>query len=137
MDTDVLATSSLGRSGLSLLLARAGRTEEAVAHGRATLHQLDEESSILLSLNRLADTAVTLADGRLASELIPLLAPWSGRVVVDANGWWCDGPVDLSGLDPGLGLGLTEREVAVLRGRSEAAARAMRLGLDPDERPDV
>jgi len=103
-DPDVLATSPLGRSGLALLLARAGRTDEAAAHARGTLHQLDEESSLLLTLSRLADVAVELADATLATELIGRLAPWSGRVVVDANAWWCDGPVDLWLAELGLVL---------------------------------
>ena len=94
-DARVIATSSLGRAGLSLLLARSGRREEALAHARATFHQLDEESSVLLSLTRLADATVALGDADLAGELLDRLTPWSGRVVVDANGWWCDGPVDL------------------------------------------
>ncbi len=94
-DPSVLATSPLGRSGLALLLVRAGRRTEAAAHAHATLHQLDEESSLLLTLSRLADVALALADTQLASALVPMLEPWSGRMIVDANGWWCDGPVDL------------------------------------------
>lgn len=92
---ELLASSPLGRSGFSLLLARTGSGASAAAHSRATLDQLDEESSLLLTLTRLADTVVELADRDLADLVFPLLAPWSGRVVVDANGWWCDGPVDL------------------------------------------
>jgi DNA-binding CsgD family transcriptional regulator len=95
VDPDVLATSPLGRAGLALLLARADRHDEAAAHARATLHQLDEESSLLLTLSRLADVAIALEDVELADELTTKLSPWAGRVVVDANGWWCDGPVDL------------------------------------------
>ena len=94
-DVSVLTTSPLGRSGLALLLAREGQRTEAAAHAHATLHQLDEESSLLLTLSRLADVALELADIELADALIPILEPWSGRIVVDANGWWCDGPVDL------------------------------------------
>ena len=94
-DPAALATSPLGRSGLALLLARDGQLDAASAHAWATLRQLDEESSLLLTLSRLADAAVALDDPELAEELSERLAPWSGRVVVDANGWWCDGPVDL------------------------------------------
>jgi DNA-binding CsgD family transcriptional regulator len=94
-DMTVLATSPLGRAGLALLLARAGRTDEATVHAWATLRQLDEESSLLLTLSRLADAATALDDAELAAELSARLGPWSGRVVVDANSWWCDGPVDL------------------------------------------
>jgi DNA-binding CsgD family transcriptional regulator len=94
-DPDVLVTSPLGRSGLALLLAHAGRQDEASTHAWATLHQLDEESSLLLTLTRLADVAIALADVELAADLATRLTGWSGRVVVDANGWWCDGPVDL------------------------------------------
>ena len=94
-DAAILATSPLGRSGLALLLANAGRHDEAVTHAWATLHQLDEESSLLLTLSRLADAAIALGDADLARELAKQLAPWSGRIIIDANGWWCDGPVDL------------------------------------------
>ena len=94
-DPAVLATSPLGRAGLALLLARRGSRSDAAAHAHGTLHQLDEESSLLLTLSRLADAAIALDDPELAEEVAALLAPWSGRVVVDANSWWCDGPVDL------------------------------------------
>lgn len=94
-DPAALATSPLGRSGLALLLARDGQLDTASAHAWATLRQLDEESSLLLTLSRLTDAAVVLDDPELAEELSERLTPWSGRVVVDANGWWCDGPVDL------------------------------------------
>jgi DNA-binding CsgD family transcriptional regulator len=110
VDPDVLATSPLGRSGLALLLARAGRSDEAAMHARATLHQLDEESSLLLTLSRLADVAVALSDIALASELIRHLTPWSGRVIVDANGWWCDGPVDMWLAELGLVVGGVDAE---------------------------
>ena len=94
-DPATLATSPLGRSGLSLLLARDEQLDAASVHAWATLRQLDEESSLLLTLSRLADAAVALDDPELAEELHERLAPWSGHVVIDANGWWCDGPVDL------------------------------------------
>jgi DNA-binding CsgD family transcriptional regulator len=115
-DTDVIATSPLGRAGLALLLARAERDSEAAAHAWATLHQLDEESSLLLTLSRLADAAVALSDIGLAREVLPLLAPWSGRVVVDANSWWCDGPVDL-----------WLAELAILTGDGSARETTQRL----------
>jgi DNA-binding CsgD family transcriptional regulator len=126
-DASVLATSPLGRSGLALLLARADRREEAAAHAWATLHQLDEESSLLLTLSRLADAAIALGDVGLARELLPLLAPWSGRVVVDANGWWCDGPVDLwlAELTMLAGDGPEEQVLQLL---DAAAAMARRTG---------
>ena len=95
VDHQVLATSAIGRPGLALLLARAGRRREAAEHARATVGMLEEEGSLLLTLSRLADVAWELGDPALAAEVLPRLAPWSGRVVVDANGWWCDGPVDL------------------------------------------
>jgi DNA-binding CsgD family transcriptional regulator len=95
VDPDVLITSPLGRAGLALLLARAGRRDEAAQHAQATLQQLDEESSLLLTLTRLADVTLALEDTALARALLAQLSAWSGRVVVDANGWWCDGPVDL------------------------------------------
>jgi DNA-binding CsgD family transcriptional regulator len=124
-DPDVLATSPLGRSGLALLLARAGRTDEASAHAWATLHQLDEESSLLLTLTRLADVASALRDIALADELLARLSPWSGRVVVDANGWWCDGPVDLWLGELGLLIGGDAAAGAQERIRSAAGlARA-------------
>ena len=81
-------------------------------HAWATLHQLDEESSLLLTLSRLADAAVALADVKLARELLPRLAPWSGRVIIDANGWWGDGPVDLWLAELGLLAGGEHATVA-------------------------
>jgi DNA-binding CsgD family transcriptional regulator len=116
VDPTVIATSPLGRAGLALLLARAGQHDESAAHAWGTLHQLDEESSLLLTLSRLADAAVALEDAELAGELAPMLVPWSGRIVVDANGWWCDGPVD-------LWLG----ELELLLGREPAQAAGDRL----------
>jgi DNA-binding CsgD family transcriptional regulator len=95
VDRALLTRSPLGRAGISLLLARAGAFEDASTQAWATLSHLDEESSLLLTVTRLADAAVALDDAGLAGELLPLLMPWSGRMVVDANGWWCDGPVDL------------------------------------------
>jgi DNA-binding CsgD family transcriptional regulator len=95
VDRSVIAKSALARAGLALLLARGGESEEASVHAWATLSQLDEESSLLLTLALLADAAVALNDAKLARELCPSLEPWSGRMVVDGNGWWCDGPVDL------------------------------------------
>ena len=95
VDHAPIATSAIGRPGLALLLARAGRRREAAEHARATLGMLEDEGSLLLSLSRLADVAWELGDAALAAEVLPRLAPWSGRVVVDANAWWCDGPVDL------------------------------------------
>jgi DNA-binding CsgD family transcriptional regulator len=127
-DAATLATSPLGRSGLALLLARDGRKDVASAHAWATLHQLDEESSLLLTLARLADVTVALEDPELAEELTALLAPWSGRVVVDANGWWCDGPVDLwlaelALLRRGVIGDRQEDVVALINGQLDAATR--------------
>jgi DNA-binding CsgD family transcriptional regulator len=126
-DASVLVTSPLGRAGFALLLARAGRTEDATAHAWATLHQLDEESSLLLTLSRLADAAVALGDRDLARELIPMLEVWSGRVVVDANGWWCDGPVDLWLGELDLVLG-GEHLASVSERLDAAAALARAIG---------
>jgi DNA-binding CsgD family transcriptional regulator len=119
-DHDVMATSSIGRSGLALLLARAGRRREAREHAVATLGLLEEEGSLLLSLTRLADVVWELGDVELAHEVRSRLAPWSGRVAVDANGWWCDGPVD-------LWLGMLELLVGDADAATAHAAAARRL----------
>lgn len=94
-DTQPLESSTIGRPVLALLLARTGRTGAAATHALATLDQLEDESSLLLSLSRLADVALELRHAELAERVIRLLTPWSGRIALDSNGWWCDGPVDL------------------------------------------
>jgi DNA-binding CsgD family transcriptional regulator len=128
VDAGVLATSPLGRSGLALLLARAGRHDEASVHAWATLHQLDEESSVLLTLSRLADAAIALGDVELGLELLPQLEGWSGRMIVDSNGWWCDGPVDLWLGE--LGLLVDGEHAALADERLDAAAALARATGD-------
>ena len=158
VDHEVVASSSIGRAGLALLLARTGRRREAAAHAHAVLGQLEDEGSLLLTLTRTADVAWELGDATLAERVHARLGPWSGRVSVDANGWWCDGPVDLwlAALDTARGVtdGVAERldaaadlaaaigdaralgRIAALRDRVGAAGRsdaAARLGLTPRE----
>jgi ATP/maltotriose-dependent transcriptional regulator MalT len=57
------------------------------------LNRLDYESSYLLVSTRVAAVALATGDKGLIIDSLEVLTPWRDRVAVDANGWWCDGPV--------------------------------------------
>lgn len=75
--------------------ARTGDQAKAVTCARAALRHLDSESSYLLTATRIAAVADAAGDDALARDCIGILTPWAEHVAVDANGWWCDGPVAL------------------------------------------
>jgi len=83
----------IARAGVGYLFARSGDLTTAVAHARWCLNRLDHESSYLLVATRIAAVALVAGDKNLIMDSIEVLTPWRDRVAVDANGWWCDGPV--------------------------------------------
>jgi DNA-binding CsgD family transcriptional regulator len=87
--------SPIGRALMGHLHARCGHAELADRFVRLALRRLDEESSYLLLCSRAAAAVAAAELEQLAAELVPLLEPWVDRIVLDANGWWCDGPVAL------------------------------------------
>ncbi len=87
--------SPIGRAVMGYLHARCGNGAAAERLVRLALRRLDEESSYLLLCTRATAAVVAAELDQLAVELVPLLEPWADRVALDANGWWCDGPVAL------------------------------------------
>jgi DNA-binding CsgD family transcriptional regulator/tetratricopeptide (TPR) repeat protein len=85
----------LALAGISYCFARCGDTPTAERYARMALRQLDFEASPLLLLSRVAATALHVGDIDLRHELIELMVPWVDHIAVDANAWWCDGPVSL------------------------------------------
>ena len=86
-------TYPIARAGLGYLRALNGDRIAAIADAHWCLQHLDPESSYLLLATRIAAIATTIRDPDLMKAVIKVLSPWSDRVAVDADGWWCDGPV--------------------------------------------
>lgn len=84
----------IGRAIAALVHARVGQADVAERMVRRSLRQLDLESSYLMLITRCAAVVEVLGDKDLARQIADLLLPWSGRVAVDSNAWFCDGPVD-------------------------------------------
>lgn len=85
----------LAVSIFALCAALDGRSTDAAAFLDESLSRLDEEASMLFMLTRLTHAAVALGERTRLETLVELLEPWSDRVAIDANGWWCDGPIAL------------------------------------------
>jgi len=83
----------IARACVGYLCAQIGDRTTAVAHARWCLNRLDYESSYLLVSTRVAAVALATGDKGLIIDSLEVLTPWRDRVAVDANGWWCDGPV--------------------------------------------
>ena len=81
------------RASVAYAFAHTGDPEIARRHALHALRQIDSESSYLLVATRVAAVAIENRDLDLARTCRQMLAPWWDRVAVDANGWWCDGPV--------------------------------------------
>lgn len=77
-------------------LAYIDQNDLALEWIKNTLSILDEESSLIASLTLLGFAAVKLRDVPIASEILRLLGPWSGRVALDADAGIIVGPVDLA-----------------------------------------
>lgn len=88
-------TNPLALSGVAYCFARNGDSATAERYARTALRHLDFESSPLLLLTRVAAVALIIDEIELRHEVLELLTPWAEHVSVDANGWWCDGPVSL------------------------------------------
>jgi len=101
----------IGRSTIALFRALTGDPVGAEADLRFVMRALDEESSLLLTAARAVEAAVLLDVPDVVDELTAVLAPFADHIAVDANGWWCGGPV-------ALGLAL----LAHAAGDSELAA---------------
>jgi DNA-binding CsgD family transcriptional regulator len=85
----------IGRAVAALLHAEVGDLSTAERMIRKSLRQLDLESSYLLLATRCADVSLRLDNRSIAEEIHAVLDPWQGHYVVDSNGWWIDGPVEL------------------------------------------
>lgn len=144
-----LLVNPLGRVMNAYGYARMGEFERAGRMVRASMRQLDSESSYLLLATRCAATVDVIDDRELAAELFAILEPWRGHVAVDSNGWWCDGPVDLWLAALGRRLGDTVQASVDLRS-AEATARSINdlrslrqidrlraAGLDPAATPQM
>jgi len=142
IDTPVLA-SPIARSSVALISARFGHLDDAREHARISFRALDEESSYLLCLSLLAMAAVTAGDQELMRSVGERLEPWGRHLAVDASGWWCLGPVDLTLAELALADGRVGAAVAhlgradpVIRSTGDVRARAraeqLRSALDPD-----
>ena len=86
-------SNPLARAGVAWFFARLGRPDDADRHARRALRDLDEEASMLLLASRVAHVAWETGTPSLVGQAIEILTPWRHHVVVDSNGWWCDGPV--------------------------------------------
>jgi len=93
-DHELLSAPTI-RVAHSMVLALQGRPDDAAHDVEIALRHLDDESSLLWMLGMAARTACELGDPVLAGRLVDLLGPWSHHVAVDANAWWCLGPVSL------------------------------------------
>ncbi|UDY37425.1 LuxR C-terminal-related transcriptional regulator [Dermatobacter hominis] len=105
--------SPIARASVALMSAILGDVERAGRYATLAVRALDQESSYLLCLALLGRTAATIGDAELGGVLLERLAPWRGRVAVDASGWWCIGPVDLA---------IAELEVVAGRGADAATS---------------
>jgi DNA-binding CsgD family transcriptional regulator len=114
-----IATSPLARSMVVWAATALGDVELARRHARVARRTLDEESSYLLCLTLLASAAASGGDAELAATCRERLEPWTGRVAVDAHGWWCHGPVDLA-----------LAELATSAGRLDAASAHLAAGAE-------
>ncbi len=106
--------SPLARAGVAYFYARNDRFEEAGRQVRRALRQIDEEASMLMLASRLAAAGTLVPDDDLRRELVAVLEPWSDRVAIDSNGWWCDGPVSLWLVGLHLALGDSDPVPALL-----------------------
>ena len=102
----------LAQAGFAYVCARAGQPEMARTYFERSWRALDAESSMLLHASRLAAAAIELDDQRRIDELVNVFTPFETHVVVDAHGWWIDGPVQtwLAMLHAAAGRPSTARE---------------------------
>lgn len=77
-------------------LARLGDSAQAELLLRRALHQLDDESSLLLVASRAARLAALLDVPDAREQIVEVLEPWAEHVAVHGHGWWADGPVALA-----------------------------------------
>jgi DNA-binding CsgD family transcriptional regulator len=85
----------LALSGIAYCFACHGNRTTAISYARTALRHLDFEASPLLLLSRVAAVALRVGEADLRQEVAELLTPWADHVSIDANGWWCDGPIAL------------------------------------------
>ncbi len=83
----------IGKIGIALVAAHLDETETAETLLRRALRQTEPETSILLIWALATEVAVLLGLDDVIDEMIDALTPWADHVAVDANAWWCDGPV--------------------------------------------
>lgn len=83
----------LGKLIVGLGRSLTGDTEGAENLLRRAIRQFDREASWLLCMTRAVELAVSLETEDIQIELWNALQPWSDRVAVDSQAWFCDGPV--------------------------------------------
>jgi DNA-binding CsgD family transcriptional regulator len=95
LDHNSVATqlNPLAQAGFAYICAWAGDPTAGQTFLEKSWRALDEESSMLLHAARLSAASIQLGDLARMQALIDLLTPYSEHVVVDAHGWWIDGPV--------------------------------------------
>ena len=71
------------RAALAFLLAEAGRFDHARRASVGVAAQLDRELGSAIGLALLAETAFDLGDRELATEVLPMLEPFTGRTATD------------------------------------------------------
>lgn len=86
----------IGRLAVGYVHARVGDPAVAEHHVEVALRQMDEETSILLAGTLAAQIVAMTGMASLIEPVLGLLVPWSDHVAVDANAWWCNGPVSLA-----------------------------------------
>lgn len=86
--------SFLGQAGVSLQLARAGRTAEASAIARQVL-RTSAGSRFELAVAGILSSAVDRSETAMAERIIEVLEPHRGQLLVVAAGLTVQGPVDL------------------------------------------
>jgi DNA-binding CsgD family transcriptional regulator len=89
-----LANNPLAMSGLAYAHTKVGDLAVAERLAQQALDRSEPEGSMLLVGTRVAAVALLLDSPDLRARVCDVLSPWSGHSSVDANGWWCDGPVD-------------------------------------------
>lgn len=108
-----LTTHGPSRALAALACASAGDNEQAARllnDSYDIFDDEDRESSFVLTLSTLVEVAAVIGDPNFAARALPVLAPLSGRNVIDGLGTLMRGPVDRY-------IGLARRTV----GDSEAA----------------
>lgn len=123
VDSPAVRVSPFAQAALAYVLARTGDTERAGQWFERSWRALDAESSVLLHMSRLSAAAIQLGASERMDELVGMCQPFVDHVVVDAHGWWVDGPVArwMAALEAALGR--TARAIEHIDAAVEVAGR--------------